>query len=332
MFTTTNRSGVEDAETLKRLCLDFICHNLDSICVKSRIEDVEALSNIEDMDDEDLDLNAALDQLHKRQEAKIEVKSATYERLNFAGFQDDHDQVLSQELSEELLARLADMDKVDDFVLSLFDGSKARLKRVRIQNASNVSARGLQALVNHNLTELEVGNLVKATIGDLVQNLNSWSQANMQILNVSNSTFIDHFKHSNFLILSKLPALTSLNVSGTEFNKQSLEIIMTELGQLEQLDMSKTKVTDISSLVKAKDRLKSLSMAELGLSERASEVLVQLDQLRHLDISDNHDERLLESLILNSSKFKVAHVLCHYDSLPNLVSLDISGKVVLLFT
>ena len=45
-------------------------------------------------------------------------------------------------------------------------------------------------------------------------------------------------------------------------------MIMDDLPMLEKLDVSNTKVRDISSLLKAKDRLKSLSIAELKLVPR----------------------------------------------------------------
>ena len=42
--------------------------------------------------------------------------------------------------------------------------------------------------------------------------------------------------------LSKLQSLTSLNVSWTEFNRSSLEMIVEDLPLLENLDISVTKV------------------------------------------------------------------------------------------
>ena len=71
-----------------------------------------------------------------------------------------------------------------------------------------------------------------------------------QSLNVSNSTFVDAKKNTIVVSLSKLRNLSSLNVSGTEFNRTSLEMIMEDLPMLENLDVSNTKVRDISSLLK----------------------------------------------------------------------------------
>ena len=63
--------------------------------------------------------------------------------------------------------------------------------------------------------------------------------------------------------LSKLRSLQVLNVSGTEFNKHGLEIVVEDLALLESIDISCTRVDDISPLLKCKNRLKSLTMYNL---------------------------------------------------------------------
>lgn len=321
--------GLDNPQPLQRLCLDFICHNLDAICVKTCSEIAEEV--FEDSEDVDMDLNFALDQLHKKLEAKISQNEAAKraERLHFN--QEDDQILFHAKLSEELLLRLSDLGKINDLILTLFDGQKTCLKKVRIENASKLTEIGLQNLQHHNLTDLEVSNLVKATVNDLIQCLNSWTLENLKSLNVSNSTFVDAQKHTIVVALSKLTNLTSLNVSGTEFNKTSLEMIMEDLPKLENLDISNTKVRDISALIKAKNRLKSLSIAELRLSGTPMlhmETLAQLENLRHLDISENTENRteIFESLLPNA-KLNVSEFLVEFaTSLPHLVSLDISGK------
>lgn len=158
-------------------------------------------------------------------------------------------------------------------------------------------------------------------------------------MNVSNSTFVDAKKNTIVVALSKLRNLSSLNVSGTEFNRTSLEMIMDDLPMLENLDISNTKVRDISSLLKAKNRLKSLSIAELKLAPCGGspsehiEILAQLENLRHLDISDKIDNQndLFETTIPNA-KLRLSDFLEHCNcvkALPKLVSLDISGDLYL---
>ena len=75
-----------------------------------------------------------------------------------------------------------------------------------------------------------------------------------RLLNVSNSTFMDANKYCVVVALSKLKHVQSLNVSNTEFNKTSLELVAEDLVLLENLDISQTKVNDITPLRKCKDR------------------------------------------------------------------------------
>ena len=93
-----------------------------------------------------------------------------------------------------------------------------------------------------------------------------------------------------------------------------------------------------STSLKAKDRLKSLSIAELKLVPRGGnpsehiEILAQLENLRHLDISDKIDNQndLFETTIPNA-KLNLSDFLEHCNcmrALPQLVSLDISGKTL----
>ena len=77
------------------------------------------------LDDEaDLDLNAALNQLHRRLKAKLnESETKVLERLTFPD-----EVMIHTELSEELLKLLNDSDKINDVVMTLFEGDKTRLK------------------------------------------------------------------------------------------------------------------------------------------------------------------------------------------------------------
>lgn len=339
--------GLDNPQPLQKICLDFICHNLDLVCYKTCINDengqaskeAEEASKIDDEihEDVDMDLNFALDQLHKKLEAKISQSESSriHEKLHFTSHNsEDADFVCHAKLSEEILRRLSDLNKIDDLVLTLFDGRKTCLKKVRIENASKLTENGLANLSNHNITDLEVSNLVKATVNDLIQCLNAWTLDNLKSLNVSNSTFVNAQKHTIVVALLKLPNLTSLNVSGTEFNKTSLDMVMEDLHKLEHLDISNTKVRDISALLKAKNRLKSLSVAQLKLNGLPSlnsqvEILAQMEQLRHLDISDNKDNRNELFAFEADDKFKVSDFLeqcCR--GLPYLVSLDLSGREI----
>lgn len=93
------------------------------------------------------------------------------------------------------------------------------------------------------------------TVNDLIACLGEWTMDNLRSLNVAESTFISacarrEFPHNMPVIisLSKLRNLRVLNVSFTEFDTHSLEIVSQDLPHLCVLDISQTKVNDVSSL------------------------------------------------------------------------------------
>jgi hypothetical protein len=59
----------------------------------------------------------------------------------------------------------------------------------------------------------------------------------------------------------------------------------------------------------------------LGFGFQAIEVLVQLQALRHLDLSDEKDD----DPTFETGRIKIAQFLKRSGAWPNLVSLDISG-------
>lgn len=128
------------------------------------------------------------------------------------------------------------------------------------------------------------------------------------------------------MALNKLRALQTLNVSGTEFNKHGLEIVVDDLPLLENLDISCTRVDDITPLMKCKDRLKSLTMYNLKVSACGNviPVLLELNALRNLDISDERDSFPFEMFVPVRSK--ITDLLKATHCMPYLASLDISGR------
>ena len=109
-------------DSLQKQCLNFVCLNLEQICVKTTIPaNAEEHTHIDD--ELDLEISDALKVLHKRLKAKIETESKVVERLEFP------DEVLLHiELSEELLKLLNDSDRINDVTMTIFDGEKTRLK------------------------------------------------------------------------------------------------------------------------------------------------------------------------------------------------------------
>ena len=85
-------------------------------------------------------------------------------------------------------------------------------------------------------------------------------------------------------------------------------------------------VTPSSINRKCKDRLKSLTMYNLRASHHVEmvSVLCELTHLRHLDVSDDSSVHLFVSL--QHTKFNARDLLVRTHDLPQLSSLDISGK------
>jgi len=232
------------------------------------------------------------------------------------------------ELSEQLLVRLCEKKKLDDLTLTLFQGDSTRLRHVRLCDASRLTVKGLKTLKGHKIVELETLGLTKATVTDLVSCLGEWSLHNLRLLNVSNSTFMDSNKFCVVVALAKLRNLQVLNVSNTEFSKTSLDLVVEDLPLLDTLDISQTKVTDISPLRKCRDRLKSLSLYGCKLPASSSEavvsVLSDLRELVHLDLSDDKEDN--PHAAYPADKFKISALLQKTSTLQKLHSLDISGK------
>ncbi|XP_011312713.1 protein zyg-11 homolog B isoform X2 [Fopius arisanus] len=249
------------------------------------------------------------------------ISNGTAPRLSFK----DPDVFLPAEISEQLLANLCEKKVLSDLTITLFDAKTTRLRHVKLKDASSLSTKGLKVLKQHKVIDLEVKGM-KITINDLISCLSEWSLLNLRSLSVAKGSFIDCSRVCVFLALSKLRALQTLNVSGTEFNKHGLEIVVEDLPSLETLDISCTRVDDITPLRKCKDRLKSLAMYNLKISGYANlkSVLLELNELRHLDISDERDSYTFE--MFAPIRSKITDVLRTVNCMPYLTSLDISGK------
>ncbi|KAM7287261.1 protein zyg-11 homolog B [Ixodes scapularis] len=270
--------------SLQECCVDFICENIDAICEVQASPDDQTL------------------------------------RYSFK----DPDVFFHKEVSQQVLETLSARGLLNDSILTLFDSRSTRLQRVRIKNATNVTTKGLRVLRSHKLTELEATGLSQVAVNDLIGCLGDWTLSNLRLLNVARTAFTSS-KFCVVVALSKLRSLTTLNVSNTEFNRHGLDIVATDLPLLEVLDISATRIKDISPLVRCRDRLKSLSMYNLkSLScEEVVPVLCQLQNLHHLDVSDDHDHPLD---LLHPLRHDVSWLLKDPDRFPHLVSLDLSGK------
>lgn len=116
-------------------------------------------------------------------------------------------------------------------------------------------------------------------------------------------------------------------MSYTEFNHHGLEIVVEDLPQLQSLNISATRVRDLTPLRKCKHRLKALSIYNLKPTLCASDfyaVLSELNQLVMLDVSDDRDHPL--DVLTPKHESSVASLLETPHLFPHLKYLDISGR------
>ncbi|KAG7476765.1 hypothetical protein MATL_G00086350 [Megalops atlanticus] len=115
--------------------------------------------------------------------------------------------------------------------------------------------------------------------------------------------------------------LRMLNLGGLA-EEVDVEALLRPLRSLTSLDLSGVRLPSPAFLTQWSDQLTSLVLYNIELSEELINTLTQMEQLRHLDISRQGRR---------NSKFKLTRKILTtiVRSLVNLVSLDISGHVML---
>lgn len=121
-----------------------------------------------------------------------------------------------------------------------------------------------------------------------------------------------------------------LNVSFTGFNDHSLDVISQELVYLELLDMSSTRVANISPLVRLKNTMKFLYMynMSLTLTDEIIAIICSMTKLQQIDLSCDISSQIFAETF---SMFNVNVFLTTLASaqMKDLNYLDISGKTKL---
>ncbi|KAJ7423954.1 Protein zyg-11 B [Willisornis vidua] len=195
-----------------------------------------------------------------------------------------------------------------------------RLKRACIRKAKISAVAFRKAFCHHKLVELDAtGVNADITITDIISGLgsNKWIQQNLQclVLNSLTLSLEDPYERC----FSQLSGLRALSITNVLFYNEDLADVAS-LPRLESLDISNTSVTDITALLTCKDRLKSLTMHHLKCLKMTTtqllDVIRELKYLNHLDISE--DKQFTSDIALRLLEQK--------DILPNLVSLDVSGR------
>ncbi|XP_075011843.1 protein zyg-11 homolog B isoform X4 [Calonectris borealis] len=225
-----------------------------------------------------------------------------------------------QEVADRLLQTMAFHGLLNDGTVGIFRGNQMRLKRACIRKAKISAVAFQKAFCHHKLVELDAtGVNADITITDIISGLgsNKWIQQNLQclVLNSLTLSLEDPYERC----FSQLSGLRALSITNVLFYNEDLADVAS-LPRLESLDISNTSVTDITALLTCKDRLKSLTMHHLKCLKMTTtqilDVIRELKYLNHLDISD--DKQFTSDIALRLLEQK--------DILPNLVSLDISGR------
>ncbi|XP_032679969.1 protein zyg-11 homolog B-like isoform X1 [Odontomachus brunneus] len=317
----------ESPRSLQEVCIDFICGNVLGLC-EVHLGDANVHSpgaTVSDRPDNCTVNNNSTEEFAfdttTGRTSSNDAPTSSATRLTFR----HPDAFLPAEVSEQLLSNLCEKKTLSDLTITLFDSKTTRLRHVRLKDASTLSAKGLRVLKQHKVVDLIVNGL-KITVNDLISCLGDWSLQNLRSLSVAKGSFMDCSRHCVVVTLSKLRALHTLNVSGTEFNKHGLDIVVEDLPLLESLDISCTRVDDITPLRKCKDRLKTLNMYNLKISGCGNliPVLLELNELRHLDISDEKDAHAFE--VFAPARPKITDFLRALHCMPHLTTLDLSGK------
>uniref|UniRef100_A0A8D8YI04 Protein zyg-11 homolog B n=2 Tax=Cacopsylla melanoneura TaxID=428564 RepID=A0A8D8YI04_9HEMI len=276
----------EHPQSLKDVCIDFICDNVQALVQK----------------------DPSVEPVGKQNEL-------VYSNDNM---------FLPQTISEQLLTTLSAKNQLNDFTMGMFDHKHCTLSEIYLPDAKNLTTRGLRKLKQHKICAIKVFEM-KVAVNDLIGCLGEWTLNNLKCLNVTDSSFLQ--KNYCFIIIpiSKLKSLHTLNVRCTEFNNHGLEIVVEDLPCIQCLDISRTRISDISLLKKIKHRLRYLAMHNIHLTESIVDTLAQLRQLRLLDISEEKSSSTFEM----EATPPVPHVnslLKQQDLFPYITSLDLSGQ------
>ncbi|CAH8657905.1 unnamed protein product [Schistosoma bovis] len=224
--------------------------------------------------------------------------------------------------SQKILLQLCKRNALDDDRMSLFNADSVDLMSPVIKEA-NVSPSSLKVLKEFRLYSLSAMNLTKVNLNTIISCLGEWTVQNLMCLNISGTSILCETHLPILVALGRFKNLSVLNASRTELNTQSLQIIADDLLNLRYLNISRTRVTDITPLLNIRDRLNGLIMHRLQLetTEDMAKLLytvVELNQLRILDISDKPRNAV--------GRYDAVDKFCSPEALPFLEHIDLSGN------
>ncbi|XP_069604144.1 protein zer-1 homolog [Ranitomeya imitator] len=193
--------------------------------------------------------------------------------------------------------------------------AKQDLVELYLTNCERLTARSLQTLVNFRSTLVSLSLFGCSSIFFEEEHLGPYDDSDC-LVNPSRQILSRDFTFQGF------QNLRFLNL-GSITKGVDVEMMLRPLMCLKALNLSGIQMNDISFLTQWKNTLVSLVVYNMDLSDDHIQVIVQLQKLRHLDISRDR--------LSSYYKFKLTRkVLSSFvRSLEDLVSLDISGHVML---
>ncbi|KAK8721505.1 hypothetical protein OTU49_012752 [Cherax quadricarinatus] len=102
-----------------------------------------------------------------------------------------------QKVANLLLMTLDRKGLLDDLNMTLFDPVVLRLSQVTLHHADNVTCKGLKILRSHQIQSVEVKNLTKVSVDELISCFGEWTMNNIQALSVSGSSFTSDIAKAN---------------------------------------------------------------------------------------------------------------------------------------
>nr|CDS32535.2 growth factor receptor bound protein [Hymenolepis microstoma] len=224
-------------------------------------------------------------------------------------------------VADMILKKLGDLGMLNSERLALFSKDQVNLRCLILKNAP-LTPSSLSIFRNFTLYNIIVQNVTGVSVEDFTCNFSESTFENLLTLTLTNMR-IANTMYPVITTLGQLRNLCHLNISYTNFDNDCLYNLTRALRRLKSLDISRTRVTDITCLVNLGETLTSLIMHKLELDDRESmkatlSTILELKELRVLDVSNE-----LQQL---SHRFPAVDQLIEPGRFPYLERFDMSDN------
>ncbi|VDL50089.1 unnamed protein product [Hymenolepis diminuta] len=206
--------------------------------------------------------------------------------------------------------------------MTLFSKQFVNFYSLVLQNV-DLTPSSVKFLRDFTLYNITVMNVSGITLNDFTNSLSDETFNNLHTLKLKNIFIDKKTKSSAITALGRLQKLIHLDISYTNLNSDDLCQLVKSLHQVQYLDISKTKVTDISCLLESWSNLRGLILHNLKINRRrfVKQILLtilELKELRVLDVSFLHSEVY--------ARFQFVKQFIGPDSLPHLQYLEMGNN------